>query len=977
MWKSAVISLLSLAGPSFAQFNSHWGGWHPGPSSNHDQNNAKVIDLSGNGWTLKSQNGSISVPASIPSQQYIDLYASNTIDDPLYGLNNVNLDWVRDQNWTYSRSVSQLRTGGPRGGWRGGQTSTYLVFEGLDTFTTITFCGKVVGATENMYRQYTFDVTDVLSSCRGAPQLSLNFGPAVPITHAISEGPDQDGTVNFADSCNNSTDAELSCKAYARKEQNDFGWDWSPALVPAGPWRPLYAVQITRNQLYINNAAIDIYRKGQQNNLPPDQSQPWIFNASIDFTGDLPRGSSMQLTLSDQGGRQILQKRLGGVYSSSNTISGSTTIDPSSVQLWWPSGMGSQPLYNAKVDILSGGGRFGSNSIANAERRVGFRTIVLNLGAITPEQLARGIGDGANWHFEVNGKEFYAKGSNLVPPDVFWPRVDDGTVQNLFQLVKDANMNMLRVWSSGAYLDDWIYDIADEMGIFLWSEFEFTDATYPNNDRYFAEYEAEAYYNVRRVNYHPSLALWAGGNELEAVINQYGIGKENYEMIQLQILIKCVYANTKSISYIPSSTYNGYISLDFNSVRPQTPRYLSGTPGNFYNDTDTYQYDAPTLFDFNTYPEGRFADEFGYISFPSIQTWELEAPESDLYVESPTVVNHNRHVPFGAAASDDVRVNAALRVIRVPESQSLQGIHEITASTHLYLPAPNLADSKANFTAWCYSTQIIHADAMAHQIAFYRRGSGMPERNLGSLYWQFNDLWAAPTWASVEASGRQKLLYYTAKDIFSPVIVYPYWNRNTTDLAIYVTSDLQDSVSGTMSYQWVDYKGNPLSVGGTVTIEGHRNGTGNNGTQPSQANRLNFNVGAINTTEVLHYPSLQTTFSNSNVSMDNAVLILSIQAGQYTHKQFFHPANLIDVDLPDPGLTLRQSGNGFTVTATKGVAAWVWLEYDTNAVQGSWSENGFWLNKGESKDVTFTVISGGGDWASSVSVRSVWDNLGR
>lgn len=195
MWRTTLLSLLSLTAPSFAQRSWSWHGWQPGPNHGHDDNNAKVIDLSGDGWTLKSQNGSISIPASIPSQQYIDLYASNTIVDPLYGVNNGNLDWVRDQNWTYSRGV-RLNTSGPRGGWGNGGTSTYLVFEGLDTFTTISMCGKVVGVTENMFRQYTFDVSDLLSSCRGTPTLSLNFGPAVPITHEISEGPDQDGMLN-------------------------------------------------------------------------------------------------------------------------------------------------------------------------------------------------------------------------------------------------------------------------------------------------------------------------------------------------------------------------------------------------------------------------------------------------------------------------------------------------------------------------------------------------------------------------------------------------------------------------------------------------------------------------------------------------------------------------------------------------------------------------------------------------------------
>lgn len=56
------------------------------------------------------------------------------------------------------------------------------------------------------------------------------------------------------------SDDPLGCKAWVRKEQNDFGWDWFPTLVPAGPWKPISAFQISRNNLYVSNAALDIYR---------------------------------------------------------------------------------------------------------------------------------------------------------------------------------------------------------------------------------------------------------------------------------------------------------------------------------------------------------------------------------------------------------------------------------------------------------------------------------------------------------------------------------------------------------------------------------------------------------------------------------------------------------------------------------------------------------------------------------------------
>lgn len=68
-------------------------------------------------------------------------------------------------------------------------------------------------------------------------------------------------------------------------------------------------------------------------------------------------------------------------------------------------------LYEAIVTIEA---TSNSNSVlASVQRRVGFRTIVLNLELISGRQLTQGIAPGANWHFEISGREFYAKGSNL------------------------------------------------------------------------------------------------------------------------------------------------------------------------------------------------------------------------------------------------------------------------------------------------------------------------------------------------------------------------------------------------------------------------------------------------------------------------------------------------------------------------------------------------------------------------------------
>ena len=84
------------------------------------------------------------------------------------------------------------------------------------------------------------------------------------------------------------------------------------------------------------------------------------------------------------------------------------------------------------------------------------------------------------------------------------------------------------------------------------------------------------------------------GNELESLelqnVNDTAPEKYNfylmqYEQLFLDVLINIVYANSKSISYIPSSTTNGYLELNFSLPEPMIERYNNKTPGSVYGDT--------------------------------------------------------------------------------------------------------------------------------------------------------------------------------------------------------------------------------------------------------------------------------------------------------------------------------------------------------------------------------------------------------
>lgn len=123
-----------------------------------------------------------------------------------------------------------------------------------------------------------------------------------------------------------------------RKEQSDFGWDWGPAFAPAGPWLPGYVVQLGDAEIYETNTLVDVYRTGQRNNRIPDQNVPWVLNCSMDYLGALPAHAALRYQLKDGRGRKVAGGGLGSVTIQDGTVTGSTKIDNSLVELWWPNG---------------------------------------------------------------------------------------------------------------------------------------------------------------------------------------------------------------------------------------------------------------------------------------------------------------------------------------------------------------------------------------------------------------------------------------------------------------------------------------------------------------------------------------------------------------------------------------------------------------------------------------------------------------
>ncbi|PFH55869.1 hypothetical protein XA68_17481 [Ophiocordyceps unilateralis] len=894
----------------------------------------QVLDLSKQQWQLQNRRLDISVPGSVPSQVHLDLLRAGVIDDPYRNLGEFSLRWVAWSNWTY----------------------THLIFDGLDTIAQVFLCGQHIGSTDNQFRQWRFDISRALTDCDEADdsELRVVFSSA---PEAASRRADEPGAVTWPRGLLDGRFV-FADRQFLRKQQSDFGWDWGPAFAPAGIWQDAWIVQLPHHvAVAVPAASLDIYRLGQLNNLPPNQGADWLLNCSLDLVGSVPASAHMLYSVAEAvSGRLIASGRLENVTNKGDVIFGQALIRASACRLWWPVGMGHQHLYRVTVRIVDG-----TRTLASVTKRTGFRTIVLNMGVITEQQIAQGIAPGNNWHFEINGHEFYAKGSNFIPPDAFWPRVTPQRIRSLFQAVIAGNQNMLRVWASGAYSPDFMYDLADEMGILLWSEFQFSDAFYPVAPDFLENCRREAVYQVRRVNHHPSLALWAGNNELETLglgqVNETAPGEyprllRDYEKLFLDTLLPAVYGNSRSITYMPSSTNNGYLSIDFSRPMPIVQRYQNKVEGHVYGDTDYYNYRHLEAFDLDKYPVGRFAAEFGFHSMPSLASWKEALRPDQLSFNSTAVVLRNHHYPVQGLAPNP--------------ANSSRGMAEMTMAVEQYYPTPNKTDPVGNFSAWCHATQIFQADFYKSQIQFYRAASGFRERQLGALYWQLEDMWQAPSWAGIEHSGRWKVLHYVARDIFQPVILAPLFNTTSRLLDVYAVSDLWSRVEGSATLAWIGWDGRSLDgVGGPSTVD--------------------FSIGPVNSTRLASFdvdvvaPVAATGLLVANMTARGTPINgADAKTRTYTHTNTFTPTPLAAVTLPDPGLTVAYEADRFRIVARSGVSAWTWISLapqDSPSVVVAFDDNAFTLRPGEEKLVGYTVLSGqSSGWQTRVMVESMYSN---
>lgn len=620
-------------------------------------------------WDLKDETGEHSLPFKIPGDGITALQNEGLISDPYFGRNEYDVRWICERDWIAARTFEVI------------DTDLDLVVSELDTVSEIKINGEVVLETENAFRTYRTSVKSALKT--GQNEIEIRFKAVTEYANAK-----QDAQPYFV------PDMKKMCPIHngnmVRKPQCDFGWDWNIALAPFGLFGDIYlepsnAVRLENFQIkqsHENGSATVEISVAIKNH--PENNADCVFSLN---------------------GQNVI-----GVYDPSMG-SAKATFTIEDPLLWWPAGQGEQNLYDVTVTL-------GDTKL---EKRIGLCDIKL---VSEPDEVGR------SFRFEVNGRAIFAKGANWIPADALAGRINQDDVRELLQSAVDANMNMIRIWGGGRYEPDWFYDLCDELGLMIWHDLMFSCNLYSATDDFLAEIEQEVKEAVLRIDYHASLALWCGDNELlgaltwfeEAVKDRdrYLVG---YDRLN-RTIEKQVKENAPHSNWWPSSPSPGPMSFG--------DTWHDDTSGDMHfwsvwhegRDFDHYRDVSP-----------RFCSEFGFQSYPSMNVIRQFADDEDLNIASPVMESHQKDKGGNARIAETM-----FRYFRFPNS----------------------------FENFVYLSQVQQGLAIKTAVTHWR---SLKPHSMGALIWQLNDTWPVCSWASLNYGGDWKLLHHMEKRFFTPLLI--------------------------------------------------------------------------------------------------------------------------------------------------------------------------------------------------------------
>ena len=378
---------------------------------------------------------------------------------------------------------------------------------------------------------------------------------------------------------------------------------------------------------------------------------------------------------------------------------------------WYPNGLYQQlnqdshpALYHIEISAHQKD-KNGRNQIHQIERNWGIRSVRLDTS-------------GGRFAFSVNGISVFAMGANLIwarqfgdSASVYPERLFLGELGDMDELdiMRWQGYNMVRIWGGGAYPSEEFFDRCDALGIMVWQDLMFNGTMYPDAPNFLEAVESEVLAQSMRLNNHPSLALWCGNNEIEVAWHNWG-WQQKYNIHGLD----------------SARMWQAYLTL-FDTLIPEALKVWSGSVpytrsspiGNWGN---LQQMKRGDNHDWGVWHGERGFAHLDSARMPFCSEYGLPSP-SGLHLDSDSTADDwkSRLLSYKGPKLLEKYVRE-----EYPKSWPHQGI---TSTEYM-----DFSDSAA-----VVQGEFLYRAMISHRMA--------APFCMGSLYWQYNDIWNGTTWS--------------------------------------------------------------------------------------------------------------------------------------------------------------------------------------------------------------------------------------
>lgn len=644
--------------------------------------------------------------ADLPCDVHEPLVREGIIKEPLEGLNSFDSEWIEEKSWWFKKSFNVDNS-------LLDADVVELVMESLDIGADIFVNNQKAGRHISAFYPFRKNVKDLLKAGENYLLVRLTTGlDMVDLKDCepykiVTEGARKPGRGDVR-------------RAFLRKPQYSYGWDWGPRVstccIPGRVWIESHkkvairgvqthaALSCTTNSGCTAELTLTIEIENLQPVSTLDGTVRICISSDTAASAALTCKSCMDSYCADE----IVCETDVLLKSGLNYISIPVKVE--NAKLWWPNGMGEQPLYNIRIDGKLNSSDFGDVHFSYPEFKYGIRTVSIDTARIRDGERLFAI--------TINNVRTFCKGGNWIPADSIYSRVFDAKYERLIAEASEANFNMLRIWGGGLYERDIFYELCDRYGILLWHDMMFACSDYPEDHAWFLEeVERELDYQTKRLRNHPSVVLWSGNNENQANSNLIGLKIYNY------LAPETVQKNCPDIPYWNSSPYGG---INPNDSEIGDRHHW----GDCMMNKEMMKRIVPEEYDKVT---SKFVSEYGYVGPLKRTAVEKYLCGEPFDIQSDVWQHHNN-----AFEKDTV----------------LAGIR------YHYRDTENMdIDNYLLYAGLCQGLMYAYSlEALRYKSECY-----------GGLFWMYNDCWGETGWTIVDYYLTRKISYYFVKRAFSPV----------------------------------------------------------------------------------------------------------------------------------------------------------------------------------------------------------------